>query len=168
MSSYSRIAVQVLAHNVIIKVYNYYRTLSRPLNAAVGQPNNRLVVIIKNPTSKPLEADVVIEYCNALELSTEGISLPFIINEVEHPFLEGLGLTVIPPMICTRLEFDISFVVNGIFHVKSTGDYLVGERPLRGKLEIEVVGGSGLSNPTNPGLGVVGPSMGFHYDNFVA
>ncbi|TEA53224.1 hypothetical protein EZE46_09895 [Bacillus sp. BH2] len=138
-----------------------------PLNPAVGQPNNRLVVIIKNPTSKPLEADVMIEYCNALELSTEGITHRFIITEVEHPFLEVIGLTVIPPLICTRLEFDISFVVNRILHVKSTGDYLVGERPLRGKLEIEVVGGSGLSNPTNPGLVVVDPSMVFHYDNFV-
>lgn len=134
-----------------------------PLDAAVGQPNNRLVILIKNPTSKPLEADVVIEYCPSLQLSTEGISLPFITNENEKPFLEGLPLTVIPPRSCTRLEFDISSIVNGILHVKSTGDYLVGERPLRGRLEIEVVGGSGLSSPTNPGLSVADPSMIFHF-----
>ncbi|MFF2176423.1 hypothetical protein ACFVT8_08195 [Lysinibacillus sp. NPDC058147] len=134
-----------------------------PLEAAVGQPNNRLVILIKNPSSKPLEADVVIEYCPSLQLSMEGISLPFITNENEKPFLEGLPSTVIPPRSCTRLEFDISSLVNGILHVKSTGDYLVGERPLRGKLEIEVVGGAGLSHPTNPGLSVADPSMVFHY-----
>ncbi|KFN03811.1 hypothetical protein D0U04_29070 [Bacillus clarus] len=138
-----------------------------PLNAAVGQPNNRLVIIIKNPTNIPLKADVVIEYCPAQQLSPEDVPLPFITTENEKPFLEGLGLTVIPPISCTRLEFDISSVVNGILHVKSTGDYLVGERPLRGKLEIEVVGGSGLSNPTNPGLIVADPSMVFHYVDFV-
>ncbi|MFP3411415.1 hypothetical protein SB773_07215 [Bacillus sp. SIMBA_074] len=103
----------------------------------------------------------MIEYCNALGLSTEGITLPFIITEVEHPFLEGLGLTVIPQMSCTRLEFDISSVVNGILHVKSAGDYVVGERPLRG------IGGSGFSNPMNPGLFVADPSMVFHYGDFV-
>ncbi|MFJ7886846.1 hypothetical protein ACIQYL_02010 [Lysinibacillus xylanilyticus] len=134
-----------------------------PLDAAVGQPNNRLVIVIKNPSSKPLEANVVIEYCPSLQLSMEGITLPFIINENEKPFLEGLPTTVIPSRSCTRLEFDISSIVNGILHVKSTGDYLVGERPLRGKLEIEVVGGSGLSSPTNPGLAVADPSMVFHY-----
>lgn len=134
-----------------------------PLDAAVGQPNNRLVILIKNPTNKALEADVVIEYCPSLQLSREGIILPFITNENEKPFLEGLPSTVIPPRSCTRLEFDISSLVNGILHVKSTGDYLVGERPLRGKLEIEVVGGSGFTSPTNPGLSVADPSMVFHY-----
>ncbi|OQD28553.1 hypothetical protein [Bacillus toyonensis] len=138
-----------------------------PVNAAVGQPNNRLVIILKNPTRQSLEADVVIEICPPVQISVEGTPLPFITTENERPFLEGLGLTIIPPMSCTRLEFDISSFVNGILHVKSTGDYLVGERPLRGKLEIEVVGGSGLSNPTNPGLSVADPSMVFHFADFI-
>ncbi|MEW9204562.1 hypothetical protein ACQGSH_26980 [Bacillus wiedmannii] len=42
-------------------------------------------------------------------------------------------------MSCIQLEFDISSFVNGILHVKLTGDYLLGERLLRRKLEIEVV-----------------------------
>ncbi|EEL82315.1 hypothetical protein bcere0028_19770 [Bacillus cereus AH1271] len=110
---------------------------------------------------------MVIEFCPPVQISVEGTPLPFITTENERPFLEGLGLTIIPPMSCTRLEFDISSFVNGILYVKSTGDYLVGERPLRGKLEIEVVGGSGLSNPTNPGLSVADPSMVFHFADFI-
>ncbi|WP_313799668.1 hypothetical protein [Cytobacillus sp.] len=139
-----------------------------PLNAEVGQPNNRLVIIIKNPTNRPLEADVVIELCPPVQISVEGIPLPFITIESERSLLEGIGPTVIPSMNCIRLEFDISSFVNGILHVKSTGNYVVGEdRPLRGKLEIEVVGGVGLSNPTNPGLAVADPSMVYHYGDFV-
>lgn len=139
-----------------------------PFNAAIGNLNNRLVIIIKNPTIIPLEADVVIEFCEAPVASSEGTSLPFITTDAERSFLEGLGPTTIPPMSCTRLEIDISTFINAILHVKSTGDYIVGEdRPLRGKLEIEVVGGAGLSFPTNPGLVVADPSMLFRYGDFV-
>lgn len=62
-----------------------------------------------------------------------------VIEKINQHILEELGLTTIPPMSCTQLEFDISSFVNGILHVKFTGDYLVGVRPLRRKLEIEVV-----------------------------
>lgn len=70
-------------------------------------------------------------------------------------------------MSYTQLEFDISSFVNGILHVNFTGDYLVEERPLRRKLEIEVVGISGLSPPMNPGLSVADPSMVFHFADFM-
>lgn len=136
-----------------------------PLNAAVGQPNDRLVIILKNPPKQLLEAHVVIEYCSPLQISVESTPLPFITTENERPFLEGLSLTTIPPMSCTRLEFDISSFANGILHVKSTGYHLVGEYPLRGK--IEVVRGLGLSNPTNHGLSVADPSMVFYYIDFI-
>ncbi|AJG79503.1 MULTISPECIES: hypothetical protein [Bacillus cereus group] len=136
-----------------------------PLNATVGQPNDRLVIILKNPTGQSLEANMVIKYCPSLQISVESTPLPFITTENERPFLEGLSLITMPPMSCTRLEFDISSFVKSILYVKSTGDYLVGEHPLRGK--IDIVGGLGLSNPTNSGLSVADPSMVFHYADFI-
>lgn len=137
-------------------------------NATVEHLNNRLVIIIKNPTTKPLEADIVLEYCPAPASSPTGITLPFIIIEKELPVLEGLGSTVIPPMNCARLELDITPFENAILHIKSTGDYVIGEdRPLCGKLEIEVVGGSGFSSPINPGLTFADPTLTFHYGDFV-
>ncbi len=52
-----------------------------------------------------------------------------------------------------------TFFIKESLHVKSTEDHLIEEHPLRGKLEIEVVGESGLS--------VVNPSTVFHFADFI-
>ncbi|MCM3197230.1 hypothetical protein [Priestia megaterium] len=139
-----------------------------PFDAPSGGNNNRLIILIKNPTNRPLEADIVIEFSEIPQFSIEGITLPFLTTLKEEPFLEGIGPTTIRPKSILRLEVDITNDQNAVFHVNSTGDYLVGDdRPLRGKLEIEVVGGEGLIAPTNAGLISADPSLTFHYGDFV-
>lgn len=133
--------------------------------------NNRLVITIKNPTNQPLEAEIEIETCPQPK---EPITLPFIANITEIPVPIHFGPSVVSPMSCTRIEFDITSFHGASLRVISRGHYLVGEdRPLCGKLEIEVIGGQGSFSKTSPeptlasGLFNVDPSLIFHYGDFV-
>ncbi|MDL2418127.1 hypothetical protein AVT_02725 [Bacillus tropicus] len=139
-----------------------------PFDAPSGGSNNRLIILIKNPTNKPLEANIAIEFSEIPQFSIPGITLPYLNTLKEEPFPNGIGPTTILPKNILRLEVDITNYQNAVFHVNSTGDYLIGDdRPLRGKLEIEVIGGVGLTSPTNAGLIAADPSLIFHYGDFI-
>ncbi|WP_313799669.1 hypothetical protein [Cytobacillus sp.] len=134
-----------------------------------GFENNRLVITIKNPTNRPLEAEIVIETCPR---PPAPITLPFISNIPEIPVPIHFGPSIVPPMNCTRIELDIFDFEGASLRVTSRGDYLVGEdRPLCGKLEIEVIGGQGSVSRTTldlaPGLFNADPSLIFHYGDFI-
>ncbi|MDQ6418922.1 hypothetical protein RB620_05655 [Paenibacillus sp. LHD-117] len=134
-----------------------------PFHVPAFNPFNqdRLVIILKNPTNKPLEASAKIDVCPLPPV--DPVSFPF--NTAEETFFE-FPETVVPAMSCTRIEVVIAPFIRSTLHVTTTGDYKVcDDIPVCGKLEISVTGGSGIVNA--PGLINADPSLFFRYDNFV-
>ncbi|WCK54960.1 hypothetical protein PP175_02785 [Aneurinibacillus sp. Ricciae_BoGa-3] len=128
-----------------------------------GGPNDLLIIIIKNPTNRTLQADLSIETC--LPPSSPPTTTPEETNEVAVN--AGFGRTPIHPHHCLRLEIPIAAFQNHALRVTSTGDYEVGEdRPKHGKLEITVIGGTGIFGGSS-GLITADPTLFFRYGDFV-
>jgi hypothetical protein len=137
-----------------------------------GPINNRLIVVIKNPTNKTLEASLEIEQCSIAADPAAAITLPTTNTTPETPLVTGFTTSPIPPHSCRIFEADISTLRGTtILRVTSTGDYVVGEdKPKCGKLEISVIGGFGRTSdavPSLPGLNLADPALFFRYENFV-
>jgi hypothetical protein len=135
--------------------------------------NDRLIVIIKNPTNRALEASIEIERSSIAEDPAASITqFPTINTTPETPLGVGIPMTPIPAHSCHIFETDISTLRGTtILRVTSTGDYAVGEdKPKCGKLEIAVIGGTGRTTQIHtplPGLNLSDPSLLFRYENFV-
>jgi hypothetical protein len=139
-----------------------------------GPINNRLIVVIKNPTNKTLEASLEIEQCSIATDPAAAITLPTTTTTPETPLVTGFTTSPIPPHSCRIFEADISTLRGTtILRVTSTGDYVVGEdKPKCGKLEISVIGGFGRTTAVDPilplpGLNLADSTLFFRYENFV-
>lgn len=131
-----------------------------------GGNNNRLLVMITNPTSRVLQASFRIEAYNLLAPDTS-ITLPFTENDAAVPFA-SVPPTLIRPMSTTRFEFFIPEDQRQILRLATTGDYLIGDdRPLSGRLEISVLGGVGRYQTDYPGLYSADAGIVFRYGDFV-
>ena len=129
-----------------------------------GGPNNKLVIIIKNPTKETLEADLSIEAC--IPPSSPPIGTPQESDEVTVS--EGFTMTPIGPERCLRLEVDLAPFDNHALRVSSTGNYEAGkDRPKCGKLEITVTGGTGFFGGSSFGLIIADPTLFFGFGDFV-
>ncbi|HDR4909129.1 TPA: hypothetical protein QCR48_005722 [Bacillus cereus] len=143
-----------------------------PGETGVGFPVDRLIIILKNPTSSPLNALVKISSCSSKEQTG---SLPFIFNTAES-VIDTFDVNPIPPMSCTRLEIDIEDFQDHVLRVVTVGDYKIRDSsPSLGKLEISITGGNGNALPSCgsaprhlPGLVVAEPTLFFRYKDFVA
>lgn len=141
----------------------------------VGRDNDRLIIILKNPTHKKLEAFVKLGIC--LQPETKEC-----INDEIHIFANipeneiSLGTHVLNPHTCTRIERDIPGAIgegiderNAVYQVTAKGDFNVCQNtcePICGLLEISVVGGS-IFNPREPGLEQADPVTFFRYKDFL-
>ena len=128
--------------------------------------NDRLVIVIKNPTQHDLEASVSIETCNVPNPNSI-IVLPFVSIDPEVPFA-NVPKMEIPSESCARIEIELPVDQRPVLRISTTGDYAVGEeRPLCGLLEITAVIGEGRFLPGNaPGLFNSDEAL-FRYADFV-
>lgn len=141
----------------------------------VGRENERIIIIISNPTGRKLKASVKLGVCvqpYTPALKKGGICV--IKNLPEKEF--NLGTFELKPHTCTRIESDIPEVCslgsnegNAVVRIVAKGDFLLcGHdcKPACGLLEISVVGGS-IYNPGVPGLEQADPVTLFRYHDFV-
>lgn len=147
--------------------------------------NDRLVIVLKNPTDDPLTATVVVDVTPGPTNTTTPFptALPFTFTGAEVP--SGIGGTfVVPANSSTRFESAIpiytatvngtTFNVNAVLRVAASGDFRTLEgQPVAGRLEIEVLGGTGNSVDVGgvitpvPGLLEDDPALFFPYSSFV-
>lgn len=148
----------------------------------IGRNNDRLVIILKNPTEKELKASVKLGIC----FQPNGGPMAEQTNNQFHVFSDihekdfSLGTHELNPHTCTRIERDIpgggfdSFEVvtderNAVYRVTVEGDFKICKKtcqPICGLLEVSVVAGS-IFNPLEPGLEQADPSTFFRYKDFV-
>jgi hypothetical protein len=141
-----------------------------PGETGMGFPIDRLIAMLKNPTTFTLRASLIISSCPSNEQSG---SLPFIFNSDES-IIASFDV-VIPPMSCTRLEINIEDLQNSVIRLRTTGDYkLCNCEPGYGELEVSITGGNGNVLPScgsggEPltGLLVAEPTLFFRYKDFV-
>lgn len=122
-----------------------------PINIFV--PNDKLIVILKNPTQKKLEAQITLGLC-----PSPNNSLPMVAgvnNNAVQKFevMETeihLGWFKVDPMSCLRIErtFENYELFNSVIRLTATGDFKICKdscEPICGLLEISsVVGFSGI------------------------
>lgn len=140
-----------------------------------GRDNDRLIIILKNPTDVKLETSVKLGVClqpEIEEFNNEQIHVFANIAETET----NLGTHVLKPHTCTRIERNIPGAIgneldetNAVYRVTTKGDFKVCKNtcePICGLLEISVIAGS-ILNPDEPGLEQADPSTFFRYKDFV-
>ncbi|WP_340007609.1 hypothetical protein MHH52_07335 [Paenibacillus sp. FSL K6-0276] len=152
-------------------------------------PNNKLVVTLKNPTHKKLQAQVTLGLCptpNPPQACTSDSVQTFEVNETET----NLGFFKVDPMTCLRIErmFNNYELFDSVIRLTATGDFKICEdscEPICGLLEISSVvgfqewGGSGVPSafaektalypgyyPTT-GVLVTDPATVVHYGDWV-
>lgn len=140
-----------------------------------GRDNDRLIIILKNPTNKKLSVSVKLGVC--LQPEIEDFT-----NEEIHVFPNipeteiNLGTHKLEPHTCTRIERNIPGAIgneinetNAVYQVMAKGDFKVCKftcEPICGLLEISVIAGS-ILNPDEPGLEQADPSTFFRFKDFV-
>lgn len=121
-----------------------------PINIIV--PNDKLIVTLKNPTDKKLEAQVTLGLCPSPNPypSTQVVGVNNFIQKFEVMENEiHLGWFKVDPMSCLRIEktFDNYQLFDSVIRLTATGDFKICEdscEPICGLLEISsVVGFSG-------------------------
>ncbi|PWI62394.1 hypothetical protein DCS65_03180 [Bacillus subtilis] len=137
-----------------------------------GRDNDRLIVILMNPTNQPLKATVKLGVClqpNFRDFKDFNNKKVEVYSNIRETEIE-LGTFQIKPRTCTRIERNIPGAIgnevnetNAIYRVSAKGDFRVSKftcEPVRGLLEISVVAGS-ILNPVEPGLEQADPSTFF-------
>ncbi|MBT2689113.1 hypothetical protein J7I93_13050 [Bacillus sp. ISL-47] len=140
----------------------------------VGRDNDRIIIILKNPTSKRLRASVKLGVClqpQAPMIQQDGLRVFKNIPEKDY----NLGTFELKPHTCTRIERDIPEACllgkderNAVYRISAKGDFKISDRtgePVCGLLEISVVGGS-IFNPSEPGLEQADSATLFRYKDF--
>jgi hypothetical protein len=103
--------------------------------------NNKILVIVNNPTKRTLEAEILVSACFPGSAIQNPVTPPELIT-LPQSTLASIGETNFPPHTCSQYEVFIPIDSRPILRVQSTGEYKVdGNRPSSGKLEISVVGG---------------------------
>lgn len=136
------------------------------MNSA-GTVNNRLLILITNPTNIPLGSTVRVDYFSNDEPGQ--LDLPGKIN-LSPNLLQNFGQLIIPANSTHRLEMEIPQNEATTIRVIGHGDYAVDDgRLVRGKLQISSVVGFG--NESNglpqPGLAYADPSTFFRFSEYV-
>ncbi|MDR6123328.1 hypothetical protein QFZ87_002925 [Bacillus sp. SLBN-46] len=148
----------------------------------IGRNNDRLIIILKNPTNKELKASVNLGICrqpNGYPMSAPNPNQFQVFSDI-HEKDFSLGTHELDPHTCTRIERDIpgggfdSIGIgtgerNAVYRVTVEGDFRICKKtcqPICGLLEVSVVAGS-IFNPQEPGLEQADPATFFRYKDFV-
>ena len=134
----------------------------------IGRNNDRIIIILKNPTDKKLKASVTLGVCKQPSDDNHNQEVHVFKNIPEKEI--NLGSHELKPHTCTRIERNIqSNERNAVFRVTATGDFKICDdtcEPICGLLEISVIGGS-VFNPEEPGLEQADSATFFRYKDFV-
>ncbi|PLR78813.1 hypothetical protein CU633_03195 [Bacillus sp. V3-13] len=160
---------------VTITTGPFHLPLEADSEIQVGRDNDRLIIILKNPTDMKLKAFVTLGVCLQPEVqSSSNNQIRVFANIPEREI--NLGAHVLKPHTCTRIERNIPGAIgtgkdetNAVYRVTAKGDFKVCQnscQPISGLLEISVVGGS-IFNPQEPGLEQADPVTFFRYKDFV-
>jgi hypothetical protein len=138
-----------------------------------GRDNDRIIIILKNPTSKELKVKVTLGVC--LEPRDMPSGSLNVYKDIEEKEIK-LGYFTLKPHTCTRIERNIPRNLglgkdesNAVYRVTAKGDFNVcshSSQVLCGLAEISVIGGS-VFNFEEPGLEQADPALFFPYSNFV-
>lgn len=142
----------------------------------VGRENDRLIIILENPTSKKkLKASIKLQVCLQPE-SEDSIGDDLLVFQNIPEIEIDLGTYVLKPHTCTRIERNIPGEIgfetderNAIYRIVAKGDFNISPKifqPIGGLLEISVIIGS-IFNPIEPGIEQADPSTFFRYKDFV-
>ncbi|NGM82840.1 hypothetical protein G5B47_10485 [Paenibacillus sp. 7124] len=123
-----------------------------PINIFV--PNDKLIVTLKNPTHKKLQATVTLGLCPSPDSSPSPCAGGGYVNNSVQTFEVNetdihLGTFKVDPMTCLRIErtFDNFELFDSVIRITATGDFEICKdscQPICGLLEISsVVGFSG-------------------------
>ncbi|WNB91061.1 hypothetical protein [Bacillus sp. NEB1478] len=137
-----------------------------------GRDNDRLIIILKNPTKKELCVRVKLGVCLEPKKTCTNSSVNVFKNICEKDF--DLGSFKLEPHSCTRIERNIASDLgsgkderNAIFRITAKGDFNASAtQVLCGLAEISVIGGS-VFNYLEPGLEQADPALFFPFSNFV-
>ncbi len=138
-----------------------------------GRDNDRVIIILKNPTKKELKVTVKLGVC--LEPKTIARGPLNVYKNIKEK--EGdLGTFHLEPHTCTRIERNIPGAVgtgmderNSVYRVTASGDFNVCSRTnqvLSGLAEISVIGGS-IFNFEESGLEQADATLFFRFKDFV-
>jgi hypothetical protein len=137
-----------------------------------GRENDRIIIILKNPTDKELKVKVKLGICLDPKKSCTGYINVF--EDIEEKEI-NLGKFKLEPHTCTRIERNIpknlgpgkKDEINSVLRVTAKGDFEVcGCQVVCGLAEISVIGGS-VFNYEVPGLEQADPALFFPFNNFV-
>lgn len=139
----------------------------------VGRDNDRIIIILTNPTDKKLEASVKLGVCMQPEINGSFNNQFRVFADIPETEIK-LGTHKLKPHTCTRIERNIPESIgndetNAVYRVTAIGNFEVCKNtcePICGLLEISVVGGS-IFNPMEPGLEQADPVTFFRYKDFV-
>lgn len=138
-----------------------------------GRDNDRVIIILKNPTHKELKVSVKLGVC--LEPKTIARGPLNVYKNIKEK--EGdLGTFRLEPHTCTRIERNIPGAIgtgqdekNSVYRITASGDFNVCPRTkqvLSGLAEISVTGGS-VFNFEEPGLEQADATLFFRFKDFV-
>jgi len=137
-----------------------------------GRENDRLIIILKNPTDKELKVKVKLGICLEPKMSCTGYMNVF--EDIEEREI-NLGKFKLNPHTCTRIERNIprnlvpgkKDETNAVYRITAKGDFEVSRsQVVCGLAEISVIGGS-VFNFEEPGLEQADPALFFPFSNFV-
>ncbi|KZE69021.1 hypothetical protein AWM68_01775 [Fictibacillus phosphorivorans] len=138
-----------------------------------GRDNDRIIIILKNPTDKHLKVKVKLGIC--LEPRKSASGLLNVYKDIEEKEV-SLGWFTLKPHSCTRIERNIPRDLgsgkderNAVYRITAKGDFQVcsrGDTVLCGLAEISVIGGS-VFNFEEPGLEQADAALFFPFSNFV-
>lgn len=137
-----------------------------------GRENDRIIIILKNPTDKYLKVKITLGVCLEPREPVSGhINVYKDIGEKEIK----LGYFTLKPHTCTRIERNIPRGLgygkdesNAVYRVTAKGDFNVSSDKstvLCGLAEISVIGGS-VFNFQEAGLEQADPALFFPFSNF--
>jgi hypothetical protein len=139
-----------------------------------GRTNDRIIIILKNPTDKCLKVKVKIGVCHEPKKECMDGHINVYENIKEKEF--SLGWFELKPHTCTRIEKDIprglgcgKDEANAVYRITAKGDFSIcpkGCIVICGLAEISVTGGS-VFNYKTPGLEQADPTLFFPFSNFV-
>lgn len=142
----------------------------------VGRENDKLIVIVENPTSiKGLTVSLKLSICLQPE-SEENITNDKLVFQDIPEIKVDLGKYVINPHTCTRIERNIPGEIgvetderNAIYRITAKGHFNISKQsylPIGGLLELSVITGS-VFNPEEPGLEQADAATFFSYKDFL-
>jgi hypothetical protein len=139
-----------------------------------GRENDRVIIILKNPTKKELCVRVKLGICFEPHKYASDHCLNVYKNICEEEF--DLGTFKLEPHSCTRIERNIPGDLgkgkekderNAVYRITAKGDFNASSHQvLCGLAEISVIGGS-VFNFQQPGLEQADPALFFPFSNFV-